>query len=187
MAKIEIVRQGQITKPQDFVDLHIVDWGRYTYGNVLDAMQGLSQRLISCWYTIIKCDLTKEPLLEGFDWEHVGNHVSTGHSYWSYFKRCFPKSEISFSDAPDFSGQFVFNDGTIKRFYGDIGVVSASAFFLDAVPRMREGDLWISVNDDHQTIIEASYDIAGFISNKLAQSFDSRAEPEESSEAHDHD
>lgn len=162
-----IIKQAQILTPDDFAELRIVDWNRWNYPRQASAAQNMPKWLISCWYTIIGYDLRNEPLREGFKWGHQGDaHHSTGHQYWSFFKRVFPDGEIEFADAPDFSGYFVTN-GVRHEFMGDIDTISASAFFLDVVPRLNKGDLWITVHEQRQIIIEASYDINDVLHSRI--------------------
>lgn len=170
-----VVRQAQIETPEDFASLQIVDWNRWRYPG---TPMSHAKWLVSCWYTIIECDLRHEPLQDGFEWSlddgewrHSGYaHNVVGHQYWSLFKRCHPDGEIHFADSPDFSGYFMA-DGVKNEFMGDIGTVSASAFFLDVVPRMRKGSLWITVHEQQQIIIEASYDIERVAHERLAALF----------------
>jgi len=167
-----IIKQAEIVTPNDFTDLEIVDWNRWRYGGLASAMASLPRWLISCWYTVIEYDLGKEPLRDGFDWGHYGApHHHLGHQYWSFFQRAFPGGEITFSDAPDFSGFFLSDDGVKNEFIGDIGQVSASAFFLNALPHFHKGTLWITVHTNQQIIIESSYDIEMAIRENVGRQF----------------
>lgn len=167
-----ILKQAQIKTLDDFASLQIVDWNRWRYPG---APMSHAKWLISCWYTIVEYDLRDEPLRAGFawlrdsgEWGHSGHaHNVIGHQYWSLFKRCYPDGEIHFADSPDFSGYFMA-DGVKNEFMGDVGTVSASAFFLDVVPHMSKGTLWITVHERHQILIEASYDIERVSHDQMA-------------------
>ncbi|MFL5692845.1 MAG: hypothetical protein ACJ795_13660 [Ktedonobacteraceae bacterium] len=91
----------------------------------------------ACW----KSQATSQALLE-----HVLRYLS-GHA--------------TFHDMPDFSGTITLDDPKREAaFWGDIGKVSASTFCLEILPRVSEGDLWISVvSEDTHIVVEFLEDI----------------------------
>jgi hypothetical protein len=162
---MEVLERRMIESVYDLTDLGIIDWHRLNgyWRNEADAIEAVASWFIGkAEYLILRCDLTKYPLLDQaqFEWKHVGEgHRRLGYLYWNYFQQR-KIGTIAFGDQPDFWGEFVFRDGHKARFWGDIGKVSASSF-ARAQKAMREGDAWISVLDEFsQVMIEAHEDLA---------------------------
>lgn len=137
--------------------LNIIDPSR-TYVDPSDYFETLNSW--SDMFAISKIDFGKDYYLiketkPWCGWNHIGNtHQSEGRYLWNFMnyhpKVCFFKLQ----DAPDFQG--VFKDN--KRFYGDIGNVSATAF-LDGILCLRKGDCWITVDGSSHTVLEAQCNV----------------------------
>ena len=158
---MEIISQKLITDPFDIIDAGIIDLHRL---NGHWKTSGDALRTIFSWFDR-KATLTVAHIPTFHDaperndwpgWVHVGNHSAYGKLYWNWFFWNHPGGELHFSDSPDFFGNFPKGES----FWGDIGIVSASAFALTQ-KGMRLGDLWISVLDDgtRQVLIEPHYSI----------------------------
>lgn len=160
---MKLLKQKKIESPLDIMELDIIDWNRLngSWNNAGEALQSISSWFVgSAHYTIIEHDLSHAPERDDWPgWDHVGNHEPLGRLYWNDF-HYHRAGKITFSDAPDFYGQFIGKDGKPgAHFYGDIGKISAQAFAITQ-KKMRAHDLWISVIDTHhQVLIESLLDI----------------------------
>src|SRR6185437_15709977 len=155
---MKVIKSGLIDSEDTLVRLGIIDFGRNN-DKLFDGPHN-AIRLVSLFcvqtmsYTVLEQDLEQyeaQPRMP--DWHHVGVHEGIGRRYWNMFKTHFPSSILKFHDSPDFSGELREPHMDVD-FAGDIGTVSASAF-LDSIRRMLPGDLWISVGDKTQVILEA--------------------------------
>lgn len=170
---MEVIEQKQITTVVDIGSLNI-DFNRcngYWKNNPVRAMQTIGNWLIGrTAYTIIRDDLRKYPERDDFpQWEHVGNHKPLAKLYWNMFYAT-SQGTLTFHDMPDFSGTITLDDPKREAaFWGDIGKVSASTFCLEVLPRVSEGDLWISVvSEDTHIVVEFLEDVGILIHNHLA-------------------
>lgn len=163
---MNIIKQGTFTSLSEIGSLRIMDFNRCNglwENNPVTAMETAGNLLIGNFkYTIVEIDMSKYPERSDWPgWSHVGNHEPLGRMYWNCFFSHKNRGTLKFSDLPDFDGTLY--DPRLGRdiaFYGDIGMVSASTFLMDVVPRMHHGDLWISVpNENTQIILEALCDI----------------------------
>jgi len=108
------------------------------------------------------------------DWSHAGGgkHEAIAHAYWNWFKEVHKNSILAFSDEPDFFGELYFED-SIRRFWGDIGLVSAFTF-ASTQKMLGKGDLWISLpNIKTQVIIEPMISISDLYGIELMRENDS--------------
>jgi hypothetical protein len=158
-----IVETGHITTQRDLLKLDIIDWQRAQgyWDNTQEAVDTLMSWLVASEtsYTIITCNLQEAPERNDWPgWTHVGNHVPLGKLYWNWF-HWKQRGSLTFSDAPDFHGRLRYPDTPERRFYGDIGHVSPSAF-SHTFRVLAENDLWISVIDEYtQIILEPSLSV----------------------------
>lgn len=175
---MKVIEQEMIDSQEDLVKLGIIDWNRLngTSLNMAEAMRDISGWLIgSAVYTVAESDLTLAPQRDDFpEWGHEGNaHMALARLFWNDFKYHHPTSELILVDEPDFYGtlkseepspalkedrSFYWSDEKgHAHFWGDIGQVSASAFALTVIRKMKKGDIWISVlNEKQQVVIEAT-------------------------------
>jgi hypothetical protein len=145
-------------------------------------------RAISNWtiglfaYTVIEVPLKQYPVRTDWPgWNHVGSHELLGELFWNmFYYRADPGNKLSFSDMPDFHGEFAPDEsGHIARFYGDIGQISASTFLVDVVRQIRAHDLWISVHgDDRQVILEAQRNIGELMGKRIEEAYGMDADGE---------
>jgi hypothetical protein len=156
-----IVERGQFHEVRDIVKLNIIDWKRLNglFSDQYTAMERVGTFLMSAHasYAICKIRLSDFPERDDWTgWRHVGMHEQTGKLYWNFF-RATQQGELAFSDEPDFYGNlFPPYVHQVTPFWGDIGVVSVSTF-AHALSQMQRGhNLWISVEEDVQTVIEVA-------------------------------
>lgn len=175
---MKIIKQDIIRTEYDLTDRGIIDWNRLNgnWRNASDAIRTVSSWFINrAAYTVIEHNLAQYPTFDcplewhSFEWSHVGEaHHRLGQMYWNFFQQ-EQLGSIHFSDSPDFWGTFNFSygDGNRRRFWGDIGTVSASAF-SQSQKQMGKNDIWISVCDSHtQVVIEALDDIHTLWSDQI--------------------
>ena len=113
-------------------------------------------------YTIAHVPLRRRPAcgVPWPGWKQGGRQEDLGRLFWNSFLGT-NKGTLTFADEPDFEGTYLADCRPEEPFqvYGDIGKVSASTFAF-TLPRMREGDLWISVLDEEtQVILETLIDL----------------------------
>lgn len=144
---MRLIETGIITSPHDLARLKIIDYGRASYCESRDhAKIATAQWLINhTVYFKIEDDLTRyEERSDWKRWIHPGNHPEIGKLYWNWFHSTHT-GKLIFADEPDFWGHYETDDG-LRRFWGDIGKVSATTF-LWTITKLGEGDIWISVVD----------------------------------------
>lgn len=157
---MKVLDQGFFQSDYDILKLNIIDWNRLngTWGNPGDAIRTITSWLVGrAGYTVLESDLHRYPVRNDWPgWEHPGDHERLGRLYWN----CFHAShlgELHFSDAPDFYGRIVTQDGE-QQIWGDIGKVSAQAFAITQ-KKMGKHDIWVSVLDDvREVVIESLTD-----------------------------
>lgn len=177
---MNIIKQGTFTSLSEIGSLRIMDFNRCNglwENNPVSAMKTAENFLVEHFqYTVIETDMRESPERRDWPgWRHVGNHVPLGRRYWNWFFEKGPAGgTLEFSDSPDFNGTFYNSTaGREVSFFGDIGMVSASTFLIDVVPRMGHGDLWISIpNETTQIILEARCDIGFIIKTALERCYD---------------
>lgn len=142
-----------IVSPGTLLELDVIDWrrGGIYWDDPQEALATISAVIVGrTEYLIAEVDMRLAPERGDWpDWRHTGAyHNSLGKLWWDWFhwKR---KGTLSFSDSPDFQGTLQLPNQAPIRFWGDIGTVSALAFF-ESIRQMKAGDLWISI-PDHET------------------------------------
>lgn len=154
---VKILEKGMIEKPYDILHLNFIDWGRLNnyWDNLGEALDLFASWLVGrVAYTIVEVDMHGLPDIVDFpsDWTHEGAHEPIAIAYWNWW-HLINTGRLVMSDEPDFWGELT-TGGMDKRFWGDIGQVSASTF-AHVVKGLHKGDIWISIPDDqHQIILE---------------------------------
>jgi hypothetical protein len=157
---IEIISQGYIETPYDFVRLDLVDWNRAKVHERQHIMDAISSWFVcTSYYYILKVDLLAYPERNDFPgWKHAGHHEDMGKLYWNFFHDHFEEGTLKFADSPDFSGSFIM-DGKTTSVYGDIGHVSPIGM-REAIACLKQFDNWVTVVDTQtQIIIQPFMDI----------------------------
>jgi hypothetical protein len=174
---MEIIKQGVISSIEEIGSLKIMDFSRCngSWGeNPVCAMNTAKYWMVGRMsYTVLNIDMSKYPQRADWPgWRHAGNHEPLGRAYWNCFFANNCGGTLEFSDSPDFKGTFYSEDGIKRRFYGDIGMVSASTFLVDVLPHMHKEDLWITIpSDSIQVVIEVLYDIESLVKGTLEEMF----------------
>ena len=164
---MEIIEQKLITSPLDIIGLDIIDFHRLN-GVWTNSRQAIET--IFSWFNNLAIftkirihNFNDAPIRDDWPgWDHVGSHSEIGQKYWNWFFWNHPSGKLYFSDSPDFYGEFP--EGS--RFFGDIGLVSASAFAFTQ-KQLRAHDLWITIsgNGKEQILIEPLIDISKLFSS----------------------
>ena len=172
---MHIVEQGLLSSIEDIGRLKIMDFSRCNglwQDNPVRAMNTAKNWMVGTMsYTILQIDMSKYPQRNDWPgWNHVGSHEHLGKMYWNcFFANDDGNGTLKFSDSPDFEGTLL-DEGIERKFYGDIGQVSASTFIIEVLPRMHKGDLWISIpNERTQIILECLVDLDSIIGDKLEE------------------
>lgn len=157
----ETLEEGEFIKsPGDLARLNIIDFNRYkTYWkSPSHALDIIASYIVGFRYSIVKIYPYRCPERSDFPgWKHAGRHEDVGRLFWNFFKYVFDEqSKLYFHDQPDLSGS-IYNaslDPNTRVFHGDIGLVSPITF-LDTNKFTFAPHMWISVNEDILTILEA--------------------------------
>lgn len=166
----KLIYETMIESELDLLELDIIDFKRVShFRNQRQALEIAAGWLKGiALVTVVEVDdFWDIPDRDDFPgWDHVGHHPKTGKQFWNWFHYHNPGSELYLGDSPDLCG--ILEGGSL--FFGDIGMVSASAFIL-SVKTLSQNDIWISVSLDgtKQTVIEI---VAG------GREYESREAPE---------
>ncbi len=167
MSDIQVLKTGIFQNEDEVTSLNLFDVHR-SKASPSKTIHGISRWLIGrARYTISQVDMKQSPTRDDFPgWRHIGGHIEMGELYWNWFHDHFshiPEKELLFSDSPDMWGSITFpeEDGLSQHkihFWGDIGMVSASAF-IESIIQMQKGDLLITIcSEKRQIIVEALVD-----------------------------